>query len=173
MSLERYVSVNSEGLFTLDTTSAIKDGVSVELLEGQQEYFNSLNLEIKEGKLQANENLDIINLDSDFDEDLLNSGVSLYACKGVTTNPVTHWWGQSRKFNSCDADKFAADLAGVAAGAAGAGILAIWFPGMGWASVASAAYCSLYSSRVTANNAYGTGVKINMTWAMIYDIEPQ
>lgn len=174
MSLEKYVSVNHEGLFNLDTTSAVKDGVSLELLEGQQRYFDSLNLEINEGKLKANKNLEITNLDSNSNTYLPNGEISLFAnCNGKTTNPVEYWWGKSRKFNSCDANKFAADLASVAAGAAGAGILAIWVPGMGWASLASSAYCALYSSRVTANNAYNTGVIIDMTWAMVYDIEPQ
>ncbi|QPQ31242.1 hypothetical protein [Lysinibacillus sp. JNUCC 51] len=173
MSLEKYVSVN-EGLFNLDTTRAVKDGVSLELLEGQQRYFDSLNLEINEGKLKADENLEITNLDSNPDTFLPNKGIYLFAnCNGVTTSPTVHWWGKSRKFNSCDANKFAADLASVGAGAAGAGILAIWFPGMGWASIISAAYCALYSSRVTANNAYNTGVIVDMTWAMVYDIEPQ
>lgn len=174
MALEQYISVSSEGLFIMNNTEAIADGVSLKLLEGQQRYFDSLNLEIKEGILKVNKNLEIINLDSNFDKNLSNGEISLYAnCNGVTTNPVDYWWGKSRKFNSCHANEFAADLASVAAGAVGAGILAFWVPGMGWASLATSAYCAHYSARVYANNSYNTGVKIDMTWAMVYDITPQ
>ncbi|MGE7688498.1 hypothetical protein ACQKMI_04725 [Lysinibacillus sp. NPDC097214] len=174
-ALEKYVSVNHEGLFILDTTSAVKDGVKLELLDGQQRYFDSLNLEIKEGKLKANKNLEITDLEiTNFDYNLLNGEISLFAkCNGVSKKAVSHWWGKSSKFNSCDADKFAADLASVAAGAAGAGILSIWIPGMGWASIVSSAYCALYSSRVYANNSNSTGVIVDMTWAMVYNITPQ
>jgi len=174
MSLEKYVSVNNEGLFILDTTSAVKDGVSLALLEGQQKYFDSLNLEIEEGTLKANKSLEITNLESDYNTYSPNGGVSLLGnCNGVTKPAVEYWWGKSRKFDSCDANKFSADLYSVAAGAAGAGLLGFWIPGMGWASIGTTAYCSLYASRVSANNSRNTGIIVDMTWAMVYDIEPQ
>lgn len=173
MSLEKYVSVN-EGLFNLDTTSAVKDGISLELLEGQQRYFDSLNLEIYEGKLKVDENLEITNLDSNSETYLPNNRISLFAnCNGITTSPTTHWWGKSRKLNSCDANKFAADLASVAVGGGSAALLAVWIPGMGWASIIAAGYAGLFSSRVYANNSYSTGVICNLTWAMIFDVDPQ
>ncbi|MGE7926411.1 hypothetical protein [Lysinibacillus xylanilyticus] len=44
---------------------------------------------------------------------------------------------------------------------------------MGWASIIAAGYAGLFSSRVYANNSYSTGVICNLTWAMIFDVDPQ
>ncbi len=66
-----------------------------------------------------------------------------------------------------------ADLASVAVGGGSAALLAVWIPGMGWASIIAAGYAGLFLSRVYANNSYSTGVICNLTWAMIFDVEPQ
>jgi len=170
MALEQYISVNNEGLFIMNHTEAIADGVSIKLLEGQQGYLDYLNSEIKDGNLKVHKNLEI----EDLELNLTNGGFSLLAsCNGKSTAAETKLWGQTRKFNSCEADRFAADLASVAAGSAGVGLVTAWIPGMGWAAAASTAYMSLYSSRVYANNSNNTGVIIDMTWAMVYNITPQ
>lgn len=137
--------------------------------------MDSLNLEVKEGKIEVHKNLEVEDLTVS-NNTLTVGRISLYAkCSGggVTTDPVTHWWGKSRKFNSCDADKFAADLASVSVPSTGAALLAGWIPGMGWAGVIAAGYTGLFSSRVLSNNAYSTGVIVNLTWAMVFDVEPQ
>ncbi|WP_341279453.1 hypothetical protein [Paenibacillus sp. FSL H8-0537] len=56
---------------------------------------------------------------------------------------------------------------GVAAVAAYYGGLPAIPPGI------TAAYFGLMAARISANNAYNTGVYVGITWAFVFDIEPQ
>jgi hypothetical protein len=169
-SLERYVSVNAAGLFELDNKQAIADGVDKELLKGQQKYFLYLNTEIESGNLIANTDLTIKQTNQN---KITSSTVSVMACIGITSDNEVFWWGTNKFFNSCDADAFAADLAGVAAVAGGMTLVTLYFPGVSAPAGITAAYFGLLSSRIAANNSADTGVEIAMTWAMAYNIEPQ
>lgn len=76
--------------------------------------------------------------------------------------------------NSCEANRFSADMASVAAGYTGAGLIAsIWFPGVGVAGGVIATYAALMSSRAAANNAYGTGIYVGITYAAFFNMSPQ
>lgn len=94
-------------------------------------------------------------------------------CPGKNTSLAYHWWGVSRYMNNCKANVFAADMASVAAGYSGAGLVAaIWFPGVGVAGGIIASYAGLMSARVYANN-HGSGVYVGITYAGFFNIEPQ
>ncbi|MDR7003054.1 hypothetical protein [Neobacillus niacini] len=169
--MEPYISVKN-GLFKFDSSSAKKDGHDSELVKMQQTYLTDLNIEIKNGKLKAERNLEITVLEPVAAGG--SGGFSTFAtCPGKNTSLAYHWWGVSRYLNNCNANKFAADMASVAAGYTGAGIVAaIWFPGVGVAGGVIAAYAALMSSRVYANN-YGSGVYIGITYAGFFNVEPQ
>ncbi|GIO41748.1 hypothetical protein [Paenibacillus apis] len=168
LKLSPYVSVE-KGYFVLDSENALRAGHSKELIKGQQSYFDYLNKEIQQGNLAAKENLEIINLKTPSDN--FNIAAS---CEGISTAVEHHWWGYSRYMDSCEADRFAADLASAASVATGVAVVAAYFggvpaipPGLG------AAYFALVSSRVSSNNAHGTGIFIEMTWVLVFDITPQ
>jgi hypothetical protein len=96
-----------------------------------------------------------------------------FQIKGKNTSLAYHWWGVSRYLNYCNANKFAADMASVAAGYTGAGLVAgIWFPGVAVAGGIIASYAALMSARVSANNN-GSGVYIGITYAGFFNVEPQ
>lgn len=174
MALEKYISVNSEGLFVMNKPAAISDGHAIKLLEGQQSYLNYLNSDIKAGKIKAHKNLEIedlgtVNLDSDLSEIVINGSFStLPACGGVTTTPQKKVWGMTRKLNSCDANKYAAQLAGVAAGSGLTGVITFWIPGMPVAAGVAAGWAGLYSASLYAHNSHNTGVITNLSWAMVF-----
>lgn len=169
-ALKPYISVKN-GLFKLDSNSAKKDGNNKELIKGQKDYLSDLNEKIKKGELEVESNLEIVSL-----EPLVaDSGFSILAsCPGKSSSKETyHWWGTSRYLNNCQANKFAADLSSVAVGYTGAGIVAgIWFPAVGVAGGLIAVYAGLMSSRVYANNE-GKGVYAAITYASVFNIEPQ
>lgn len=169
-ALKPYISVKN-GLFKFDSNSAKKDGKNKELVKGQKDYLSDLNEMIKKGILKVESNLEVVSL-----EPLVaDNGFSILAsCPGKSsTKESYHWWGTSRYLNNCQANKFAADLASVAAGYTGAGLVAsIWFPAVGVAGGVIASYAALMSSRVYANNE-GKGVYAAITYAAVFNIEPQ
>ncbi|PLR76238.1 hypothetical protein CU633_16765 [Bacillus sp. V3-13] len=135
----------------------------------QKDYLSDLNKEIKKGKLKALSNLEIVEL-----EPVVDGGFSIMAsCPGKNTALAYHWWGVDRYMNNCNPNEFAADMASVAAGYTGAGIVAaIWFPGVGVAGGVIASYAALMSTRVYANN-YGSGVYLAITYAGFFNVRPQ
>lgn len=172
LALEPYISVNN-GLFKMDTSSAQKDGHDKELIKMQKYYLNDINKEIKNGKLKAESNLEIINLEEPVIEQGTGDFSVMATCPGKNTSLAYHWWGVSRYMNNCTAIKFAGDLGSVSAGYAGAGaVAALWFPGVAVAGGVISAYAALMSSRVSANN-YGSGVYIGITYAGFFNVKPQ
>ncbi|GLB62107.1 hypothetical protein [Cytobacillus sp. NCCP-133] len=171
MALESYISVEN-GLFKFDSSSATKNGHDKELVKMQKDYLSDLNTEVKNGKLKVESNLEIVVLEPLAAEE---SGdyTTLVSCPGKNTSLAYHWWGVSRYLNYCNANKFAADMASVAAGYTGAGLVAgIWFPGVAVAGGIIASYAALMSARVSANNN-GSGVYIGITYAGFFNVEPQ
>ncbi|WP_411344498.1 hypothetical protein ACE3MZ_23530 [Paenibacillus sp. WLX1005] len=173
LALKPYVSVNESGFFELDYSKAQKDEVDLELLQGQKIYFDTLNKQIESGELKAHSDLSITSenlapLTSDLSKSVTAS------CAGKNTAVQQYWWGYSRYMNSCEANRFSADLTGVSATSGGVAIVAAYFgaipaipPGI------TAAYFGLLASRVAANNANSTGIYLEMTWALAFNITPQ
>jgi hypothetical protein len=168
MALEPFISVEN-GLFKFDSNSAKKAGHDKELIKMQKDYLSDINKQINNGKLKAESNLEIVDL-----QPVVNGGVSIMAtCPGKSTSLAHHWWGVDRYLNNCQANRFGADMASVAAGYTGAGIIAaIWFPAVGIAGGVIASYSALMSSRVYANN-YGRGIYVAITYVAFFNIEPQ
>ncbi|GGJ23031.1 hypothetical protein [Paenibacillus hunanensis] len=173
LALEPYVSVNDNGLFELDYSKAQENGVDIELLDGQKNYFNTLNKQIESGELEAHSDLSITPKNSAPLTSNLNKSVTA-TCAGKSTAVQQYWWGYSRYMNSCEANKFSADLTGVSATSGGIAVIAAYFgalpavpPGI------TAAYFGLLASRVSANNANSTGIYLEMTWALAFNITPQ
>ncbi|MCM3705837.1 MULTISPECIES: hypothetical protein [Cytobacillus] len=172
MALESYISVKN-GLFKFDSSSAKKDGHDQELVKMQEDYLSDLNKEIENGKLKAKSNLEIVELEPVVAEGSGDFSVMAASCPGKSTDIAHHWWGVSRYMNDCEANRFSADMASVAAGYTGAGIVAaIWFPGVGVAGGVIASYAALMSARVAANN-YGSGVYMGITYVGFFNVEPQ
>lgn len=72
------------------------------------------------------------------------------------------------------ANKVAADFAGAASVAGGVAVVAgIWGVVPAVPPRIAGSYWALLSSRIYANNSDNTGVVLDMTWAYIFDIEPQ
>ncbi|PFG13515.1 hypothetical protein [Bacillus sp. es.036] len=191
--LKPYVTVKN-GKFKFDAIQAKKDGFEKDLVKMQKEYLSGINKEIKNGKLKAQNNLEIVTVNSDSsveveqanpdlpviepntpDDSVVTPSVTTayLGCYGTTSAVKYHWWGYSRYMDRCAADTFSADLAGIAAGTAGvAAATAYWFPGAGAAIGVIGAYPALMSSRAAANN-HGYGIIVEITYAGFFDIEPQ
>ena len=154
LSLVKYVSVDDNGYFKLNEKKAIIDGVPIKLLEGQRNDFNKVNSDIQKELLKANKNLEIGIKNPTFTifgpslEEQNHSTLS--SCNGVTTSPKTYWWEQSRELNSCDANRFSANMYSLAAG-----------------------YFSLFEARVNTHNSTGRGVKPNVTWGLAFSVSSQ
>ncbi len=173
LTLKPYVYVNSDGFFELNETQAKKDGISVDLLDGQKTYFDKLNEKIKSGYLEAHSDLSITTKTQAPLTSSINKSVTS-SCTGITSAVKDYWWGYSRYMDSCVANKFAADLTSVSVTSGGISIVATYFgvipavpPGI------TASYFGLLASRVAANNANSTGIYLEMTWALVFNITPQ
>lgn len=176
LSLEKYIFVDDNGHFILKEKEALSDGISNDLLKGQKNYFDQLNAAIDEGSLKANKNLEIEITNSTFNTESIGLPKisTLSKCRGVTTKPTVHYWGQSRKLNSCDASRFSADMYSLAAGyGTPMGVIGVWFPGFAVAGIVSAGYFSLVASRVDSHNSTGRGVELNVSWALIFTVKSQ
>ncbi|MFJ8087397.1 hypothetical protein ACIQ7N_04175 [Lysinibacillus sp. NPDC095746] len=181
LALEPYVHVE-DGLLILDENSASDAGIDNELIQGQQEYFNYLNQQVKTNVISVSQDLTIQDLSEDNNEKQSDSPMLFKATckpKGKTTSPESFWWGYRTKLNSCDTKKAITDANTVAAGAAistaGLGGLGAWFPVFlagGVITGLTSGYFWLFGTRLDANNN-GSGVIVDMTWATVYDIEPQ
>ncbi|WP_322923315.1 hypothetical protein [Paenibacillus campi] len=168
LTLKPYVSVNANGFFELNDVKAKQDGIDVSLLEGQKTYFDELNQQIRSGNLKAHSDLSITsNNQTPLISNLNKSATS--SCTGINTAVKNYWWGYSRYMDSCVANKFAADLTsgGISVVAAYFGVLPAVPPGI------TASYFGLLASRVAANNANSTGIYLEMTWALAFNITPQ
>ncbi|QDX95483.1 hypothetical protein EEL31_13345 [Brevibacillus laterosporus] len=171
LPLKKYVSVNSEGFFELDIEKAKADGFEEELLIGQQKHLQHLNVQIAEGDLKAYNNLTVEATHSGKPSSVISIKGN---CNGVTTEVKNYWWGYSRKLDSCKANKVAADFAGAASVAGGVAVVAgIWGVAPAVPPGIAGSYWALLSSRLYANNSDNTGIVLDMTWAYIFDIEPQ
>lgn len=172
LTLEQYVSVNEDGLFELNDSRAILDGINEELINGQKRYFTYLNKQIAEGNLYVSSNLSTINESVTKTNSIFENTLS--SCGGVTTDAEYHWWGVSRKLSSCLANKVSGDLFAVSSVSGGAAAVAAYFGGLPAIPPGiTAAYFGLMAARISANNAYNTGVYVGITWAFVFDIEPQ
>ncbi|QOS97565.1 hypothetical protein JNUCC42_13295 [Brevibacterium sp. JNUCC-42] len=171
LPLKKYVSVNKKGFFEFDIEKAKADGFEEELLIGQQKHLQHLNIQIAEGDLKAYSNLNIDSTRSDKPSSVISIKGN---CNGVTTKKENYWWGYSRKLDSCMANKVAADFAGAASVSGGVAVVAgIWGVAPAVPPGIAGSYWALLSSRIYANNSDNTGVVLDMTWAYIFDIEPQ
>lgn len=180
LALEPYVHVE-DGLLILDENSASDAGIDYELIQGQQEYFNYLNQQVKTNAISVSQDLTIQDLSDDSNVYQNNSPMLLAkaSCKGKTTSPESFWWGYRTKLNSCDTKKAISDANTVGASAgittAGLGGLGAWFPvflAAGVVTGLTSSYFWLLATRLDANNN-GSGVIVDMTWATAFDIEPQ
>ncbi|KMM36759.1 hypothetical protein [Guptibacillus hwajinpoensis] len=192
--LKPYVSVKN-GKFKFDSSQAKKDGFDKELVKMQKEHLSGMNKEIKNGKLKAQNNLEIVTVDSDSkveveqanpdlpviepnspDDNVVASAVpyaKASSCLGKNTSVKYHWWGYSRYMDSCRAEKFAYDMAVVGAGAGGAGTAAaLWFPPAGVAAGVMGMHATIMSVRASANN-HGYGIIVEITYAQFFNIDPQ
>lgn len=169
-ALEKYISVDEDGYFEIDEKAAKKDGINTELVNGQKKYFKELNSMIKEGKLQADKNLEIVSLN----EDTSLMASHWYSCGGGRTTSVAyHWWGYSRYTCDCLTQQIAADFNSCASVAGGVGVIGAYFGPIGaLPGGLSCSYWWLLASRLDANN-HGRGVYIEMTWVLAFNITPQ
>ncbi|WP_419881403.1 hypothetical protein ACN6MY_17940 [Peribacillus sp. B-H-3] len=75
--------------------------------------------------------------------------------------------------NNCEANKFGADLASVAAGYGTGGLVAAyWFTVVGIAGGVIGGYAALMSSQAYSNNE-GKGIYVGITYAAFFNMEPQ
>lgn len=190
-NLKPYVSVKS-GKFVFATKEAKADNVDIKLINGQVQYFTKLNKMVDSDEIKINKDLTIIptqsnNIHSATEllqsknmysvDDIYDQYQHWHSCGGGTlTTYEYHWWGYSRYLCDCLTQKIAADFSSAAVG--GFGSVAVstikkWFgPLLMIEGAAAAGYCSLYSSRLTANNQ-GHGVYIEITWLLLFDVTPQ
>lgn len=99
----------------------------------------------------------------------------------------TSWWAWQRKACNCESNKIAHDFTAISQGNGIAArsssllsmVLGAVFPPavpitsfVAAAATLNSAYIGLLGSRINANNN-GRGVVIHMTYALIFDIEPQ
>ncbi|EMI15010.1 surface antigen [Bacillus stratosphericus LAMA 585] len=169
MALEKYIKVFN-GKFSFNKEEAYSDGVDLTLIEGQITFLNQLNSEIEAGILKVEDDLSIIRLK---DKEQVSPDMQTLACKGKTTKSKDYWWGFTQKLNSCDTNKFAADLGSAGTIAGGGALLLTWF-GF-WPALPAglgSAYFHLMGSRASANNN-GKGINMKIWWTLAYKFSPQ
>lgn len=155
MALEKYIKVFN-GEFSLNKEEAYSDGVDLTLIEA--------------GILKVEDDLSIIRLK---DKEQVSPDMQTLACKGKTTKSKDYWWGFTQKLNSCDTNKFAADLGSAGTIAGGGALILTWF-GF-WPALPAglgSAYFHLMGSRASANNNR-KGINMKIRWNLSYKFSPQ
>ena len=171
-ALEPYVSVEN-GHFTLDVKQEKADKIDIQLINGQLEFFDLLNDKADAGDIKIEENLTIVN--SQVANPVRSAAVDHWAScgGGVNTDAASYWWGYARYACDCQTRKISADFGSASSIAGGVAIASAFFAAPLVApSGLSAAYWYLISSRLDANNR-GYGCYIAISWALVFDIEPQ
>lgn len=173
LELEPYI-YTEDGLLRIDSESAIKDGKPVDLVEGQEEYFNLLNLDAEQGIITINEDLSIDGTASIHEDEREPLASHWSSCGGgKNTSTTEYWWGYARYACDCETNRMSADFNSCASVAAGVGVVGAYFGPIGAIPGGlSSAYWWLLASRLDANN-HGKGVYIEMTWVLAFDITPQ
>ncbi|MGL5717079.1 MAG: hypothetical protein ACRCX2_28945 [Paraclostridium sp.] len=171
LQLEPYVYIDGSGNFKLNFQDALINGIDSNLLDGQQRYFDYLNLEISKGNIYANKDLTIVGM-TEAQREAEGSLLEERCTQGKNTSAKTNWWGISRYTCNHNTNIVAGDLKTVASIAGAANILGIWFPGVTIPATATSLYFNQVGKRMLANNK-GRGVLTEITWALIFDITPQ
>lgn len=187
-AMEPFVHVKSN-LFSFDVRGALDAGIEKKLVSEQAKVFDCMNQEARDGKIRICDNKDVIVLvpESSFSANVIDEiPVCSCSCGGVTTNPVRHWWGYSRSICNCVTNNCIAQIGTLIAGFSFASALTTgklitkllgpvvvsYFPAVVTGAVLAIGYCSLISSRLSANNN-GRGVHMKITWVAIFSFSPQ
>lgn len=174
MQLEPYVS-QEEGLFVLDADTALANGIDENLVNGQMAYFEYINGQVSKGTLVVHDDLTITSTaDAEAAHIHARAAGHWSSCGGGKNTATTnHWWGYERYACDCETRRMSSDFASSASVAAGVGVIGAYFGGVGAIPGGlSSAYFALVAARLDANN-HGKGVHIQMTWALVFDIDPQ
>lgn len=169
---DNYLEVNDEGLIELDLPDNVVEMIGSDEYEKILQGIDEINSEVKSGEVIVTDNGTIYDIS---DEELVVQG-------GNVNKVVRHWWGFTRYANNKASKKLAKKLYSNGSFCAllstGAGGVA-FFPGAslpaGMLSVASgisSAWQSHLADRITEENK-GKGVKITLTWCLIYTVKGQ
>ncbi len=171
-ALEPYVYIEN-GHFALDVEAAFKDGFDINLLIGQQNYFDFLNEKADNNLIEINNDLSITNIES---SGPIASPMAAHwaSCGGgKCTEATTHWWGFSRYLCDCLTRELAADIETASSVTTAIGVIGGIFGGaVAVPGGLGTAYFILLGSRMNANN-HGRGILMEMTWVFAFDITPQ
>lgn len=177
--LKPFVYKNYDGTLSLDIETAKKNGANPMAIEALTYHFTNINPEILKGEISVDDNLNVIN----FKQRITHShSIKASSCQGINKFE-THWWGYRRYADNCQSKRISSNLNTIAAGGTmSAGVasgIATIFPASAPISGTIAAgltfdagYWWLIASRIDANNK-GRGTIINMTYLLVFDIEPQ
>lgn len=171
LKLEPYIFVDENGLFSINSEDALNDGFPKDLVEGQQQYFEYLNSEVKSGNIKVSNNLNITGMTS-IQKEYENAIKGDRCNRGRNTSMATHWWGVSRYTCDHNTSIMAGEFLTVSGVAGGIGLIGKWFPGVSVPAGITASYFKLLSGRINANNK-GRGVLTEISWAFVFDITPQ
>lgn len=178
LALQPYVVRNENGTLTLNEVAARKNGVNEDVITSLQQRFTYLNNRVAKGEIYIDEELKIIESDKNT-EHPANISLEAKKCGGGVNSYEEFWWGYRRKACDCEAQRIANDLNTAAAGGGVAtGIATVISSIFGVGGIIAglsgidAGYWWLVATRIEANNE-GSGVIIDMTYALVFDIEPQ
>lgn len=152
-TLQAYYNENGLG-------SISKEDIYDSMIKG----IESVNNQIADGELEVLDEGTIVDATDDS-----------YYLQGGSTYDVTHWWGKTRYKSTADAKKWAHTLNKVAAGECGAaavsavfGVVPVVVGGLG------SAYCwNLGEDVAYYNGKSNRGIKVEMTWCLVYSISVQ
>lgn len=171
---DEYIEVNDKGYIELNVPKDIVKMISTEEYQQIIEGIDEINSEIEAGELVVTENCTIYDVS---DDELVVQG-------GNVDKVVKHWWGFTRYANNKNSKKLVkklnSDASSINIIAAGAGAVALipvpvtTLPAgvAAAASGLSAAWMNRLACLIDERNK-GKGVKITLTWCMIYTVKGQ
>lgn len=124
-----------------------------------------LNQQVQDGQLEVDSN-----------GQLTNTSDSSFYVQGGSTKDITYWWGKARYKSTANANKWAAQLNGLAAVNAGVGVVdgAIFGAVGAIPNGLTSAYCWGLSNSISYRNSLNSrGIIANITWVLAYSIRSQ
>lgn len=169
-----YVEVNNEGLIELNLPDNIVKMIDSDEYENILQGIDEINSEVKSGQVVVTDNGTIYDIS---DDELVVQG-------GNVDKVVKHWWGFTRYANNKNSKKLVkklnSDASSISIIATGSGAVAlIPLPATTLPAGAAAAASGLSAAWMTRlaclidQKNKGKGVKITLTWCMIYTVKGQ
>lgn len=158
-TVEKYVNLNPDG--TIELSEEIpKELVEKYDINSLKERFESLNQQVKDGRIVINEDLSI-------------SEKNLIQARAAAKYEKTkrYWWGDKNWYTNAQTKAHIKDLnsAVIAAGGVATAMGTLGFVPGAFTGAVAGTYWGLLASRMDAHNK-GKGVTVSATWALVFSV---